>query len=58
MSDIFTNLTKAIIGDVVETPIAIVEDIITLGGIIEGKEDPNTITSLKKVVKNISNITD
>lgn len=54
----FTNLLKAAVGLAVETPIAIVEDAITLGGAITGKDEPATVTALKKVAKNVADATE
>lgn len=52
------NLVKATVGVVIETPIAIVKDVATLGGALTDKNEPYTATSLKKVAKNVSNATD
>lgn len=54
----FTNLLKAAVGLAVETPIAMVEDVITMGGAITGKDEPATVTALKKVAKNVSDATE
>lgn len=53
-----TNLLKAAVGLVVETPIAVVEDVITMGGAVTGKEEPATVTALKKVAKNVADATE
>ncbi len=52
------DLAKATVGLVVETPIAIVKDVATLGGALTDKDEPYTASSLKKVAKNVSNATD
>ena len=52
------SLTKAVVGVVVETPIAIVADAVTLGGAINGKDEPYTATALKKVVTNVEEATE
>lgn len=57
MFEIFENLTKATIGLVIETPIALVTDVITLGGSITDKEESYTATVLKNVLKNVENAT-
>lgn len=53
----FGNLLKAVVGVVVETPVAIVTDVVTLGGSLTDKEQPNTVTALEKVVKNVQEST-
>lgn len=49
----FGSLLKATVGLVVETPIALVKDVITLGGSLEDEDVPYTLQSLNKVVDNI-----
>ena len=51
------NLLKATIGLVIETPIAVVADALTLGGAINGREESYTSESLGKVIDNISEST-
>lgn len=53
MFGILENLTKAVVGVVVETPVAIVADAVTLGGALTDKEEPYTATAVKRVVDNI-----
>lgn len=53
----FGSLLKAVIGVVVETPIAIVTDGVTLGGSLSDKDKPYTATALEKVVKNLEDST-
>jgi hypothetical protein len=57
MFGILGNLTKAVVGVVIETPIAIVADVVTMGGILTDKDEPYTSSSIKKVVDNIENST-
>ena len=57
MFGILGDLTKAAIGVVVETPIAIAADMLTLGGSITDKEEPYTATALKGVMDNITHAT-
>lgn len=57
MFDMLSKLTKAAVGVVVETPVAVVADFITLGGVLTDKDEPYTATALKKVVENIENTT-
>jgi hypothetical protein len=57
MFGLLENLTKAVIGVVVETPVAIVADVITMGGALTDKDEPHTATALKGVMKNIGDAT-
>jgi hypothetical protein len=54
---IFSNLTKAVVGIVIETPVSIAADIVTMGGVLTDKDKSYTGTALKKVVKNVSEAT-
>lgn len=54
----FKNLLKAAVGLVVETPLAVVKDCVTMGGAVTGEDEPATLTALKKVVKNVNEATD
>lgn len=58
MFGMLESLAKAVVGVVIETPIALVKDVATLGGAITEQDEPYTITSLKKVVKNVDDATD
>lgn len=57
MFNLLGNLAKAVVGVVVETPIAIVADAITLGGAITDKDEPYTATALKGVMENVEKAT-
>lgn len=57
MFGLLGNLTKAVVGVVVETPLAIAADVLTLGGSITDTKEPYTATALKGVMKNIKNST-
>ena len=57
MFGLLGDLTKAVVGVVVETPIAIAADALTLGGSITDKDEPYTATALKGVMQNIENAT-
>jgi hypothetical protein len=58
MFNMLSSLTKAVVGVVVETPIAIAADALTLGGAITERNEPYTVTALKKVSENVSDATD
>lgn len=51
------NLFKAVVGVVVETPVALVADVVTLGGALTDKQQPYTATALENVVKNVQEST-
>lgn len=48
MFGLLGSLTKAAVGVVIETPIAIVADAVTLGGTLTDKDEPYTATSVKR----------
>lgn len=54
---ILGDLTKAVVGVVVETPIALAADALTLCGALTDKDEPYTATTLKSVMDNIENAT-
>lgn len=51
------SLTKAAVGAVVETPIAIAADVVTLGGSLTDRQRPYTAEAVSKVVKNVADST-
>ena len=53
----FGSLLKAAVGVVVETPVAIVADVVTLGGSLTDKDKPYTAEAVEKVVENIQDST-
>lgn len=52
-----SDLTKAAVGVVIETPIAVVADVVTMGGVLTDKDQPYTATALEKVMENVENAT-
>ncbi len=54
----FGNLLKAVVGVVVETPVAVVADLVTLGGSLNDKDQPYTAEAIEKVVDNIQKSTE
>ena len=54
MFGMFESLVKATVGVVVETPLAVAADVITLGGALTDKAEPYTTTAAKKVVANVA----
>jgi len=57
MFEALGSLAKAVVGVVIETPIAIVADVVTLGGVLTDKEAPYTAEAISKVVKNVQDAT-
>ena len=55
---IFGSLIKAAVGVVIETPLAVAADVVTLGGTLTDKAEPYTATALSKVVRNVANATE
>lgn len=55
MFNFVSSLAKAAVGVVVETPLAIVSDVVTLGGAITDAPQPYTATALQNVAKNVGN---
>lgn len=57
MFDMFNSLVKATVGVVVETPLAVVADVVTMGGALTDKELPYTADALEKVYENLKDST-
>jgi hypothetical protein len=57
MFGMLQSLTKAAVGLVVETPVALIKDAATLGGSINNQRRTYTGKALEKVSKNISDST-
>ena len=51
------DLAKAAVGIVIETPIAVVADVVTMGGALTDKDQPYTATALEKVMENVEKST-
>lgn len=57
MFRMLVDLTKAAVGVAVKTPVAIVTDVVTMGGAMTDKDEPYTVSALKEVMHNIENAT-
>ncbi len=57
MFGMLSDLAKAAVGVVIETPIAVVADVVTMGGSLTDKDQPYTATALEKVMENVENAT-
>ena len=58
MFGMLENLTKAVVGVVVETPLSVAADVVTLGGSLTDQEKPYTAQAIEKVVDNVQKVTD
>ncbi|MEY2117093.1 hypothetical protein [Rhodanobacter sp. FW106-PBR-R2A-1-13] len=58
MFESLKSLGKAAIGLAIETPLALVKDVATLGGAITDRKEPYTVKSLKRVMKNVHDAAD
>jgi hypothetical protein len=58
MFGMLSNLTKAVVGVVIETPVAVVADVVTLGGSLTDKDKPYTAEAVAKVVNNLQKTTE
>lgn len=56
MFGILNSLAKAAVG-VVVAPVAVVADVVTLGGALNDKKEPYTATAVKGVMQNLANAT-
>lgn len=54
----FGSLLKAAVGVVIETPLAVAKDVVTLGGTLTNEREPATFTALRKVADNVADATD
>lgn len=57
MFEALGKLTKAAVGLVVETPLAVVADVVTMGGVLTDQDKPYTASALEKVVDNVQSAT-
>jgi hypothetical protein len=55
--EMFDNLFKAVVGAVIETPVAVVADVVTLGGSLTDQESSYTAEAVSKLVENIQEST-
>ena len=53
MINLVNNLTKAIV-NTITIPVAVVADVITLGGALSDKDIPYTATQVKEMYKNLT----
>lgn len=54
MFDLFKSVTKAALG-VVFSPVSIAADIVTLGGSMNERSEPYTLSVVKDIMKNMDN---
>lgn len=58
MFGMLESLTKAVIGVVVEAPLAVAADVVTMGGALTDKAEPYTASALKRVAENVKDAVD
>lgn len=58
MLGMLTSLTKAVVAAAVETPVAVVADVVTMGGALTDRDEPYTAKALSNVVQNIEDAAD
>lgn len=51
------KLAKAAVGVVIEVPLAVTADVVTLGGALKDTKKPYTATAISKIVKNVQEST-
>ena len=57
MFSILNSVVKAAVA-VVEVPVAVVADVVTLGGAVNDKDQPYTVTAVEHLVKNVQDAAD
>lgn len=57
MFKMLSELTKAAVGVVVSTPVAIVSDVVTMGGACNDRPEPYTATAIREVVGHVQKAT-
>lgn len=57
MFGMLTSVAKAAVA-VVEVPVAVVADVVTLGGAVNDKDQPYTATAVEHFVKNVQDAAD
>ena len=53
----FGSLLKAAVGVVIETPLSIAADVVTMGGVLTDQRKPYTVQAIEKVVENVEQAT-
>ena len=57
MFGLLESVAKAVVGVAVATPVAVVADVVTLGGSLTDKDQPYTADAVSDVVKNLQQAT-
>lgn len=58
MFGILKSAVKAVAGVVVDVPVAIVADTVTLGGVLTDRERPYTADAAARLVENVKDVAD
>ena len=53
MFNILNNLTKILVQTAIDVPVAVVNDVVTFGGILNEKDKPHTVEALEDSIKNL-----
>ncbi len=56
MFNILSNLVKSTVQTVIDVPVAVVNDVVTFGGILNEKEKPYTVEALEDSIKRLENV--
>lgn len=58
MFGLLEGLAKAVVGVVIETPLGLVADVATMGGLLTDREQTYTGEALRKAMENLSSATE
>jgi len=58
MFGMLTSLAKATVGVVIETPVAIIADVVTLGGMTTDRNKTYTTSAAERVIENLKDAVD
>ena len=53
MFNILSNLVKSTVQTAIDVPVAVVNDVVTFGGILNEKDKPHTVEALEDSIKNL-----
>lgn len=56
MFNVLSNLVKSTVQTAIDVPVAVVNDVVTFGGILNEKEKPYTVEALENSIKRLENV--
>ena len=56
MFNILSNLVKSTVQTAIDVPVAVINDAVTFGGILNEKEKPYTVEALEDSIKRLENV--